>query len=47
MALKNRPDSVEAEASDAPILTIARRYWWVSALVLLLVSLAAGGRYVI
>lgn len=45
MALTNRPDSAEAGASDAPVLTIARRYWWVSVLVLLLVSLAAGGRY--
>jgi hypothetical protein len=45
MTLKNRPDSAEPGASGAPILTIVRRYWWISALVLLLVALGAGGRY--
>src|SRR5262249_55052856 len=45
MTLKNRPDSAELSTSGAPVLTIARRYWWVSALVLLLVALGAGGRF--
>jgi hypothetical protein len=45
MALNLRPDSVASEPSSLPIVAIARRYWWVSALVLLLVALVAGGRY--
>jgi hypothetical protein len=48
MALKLRPDSAISGTSwtaGAPIMTIARRYWWVSALVLFLVALVAGGRY--
>ena len=45
MALNLRPDSGASVSSDPPIMAVARRYWWVSALVLLLVTLVAGGRY--
>src|SRR6476620_6894140 len=45
MALNLRPDSGASVPSDPPIMAVARRYWWVSALVLLLVTLVAGGRY--
>jgi hypothetical protein len=45
MALNLRPESSASVPSDPPIMAVARRYWWVSALVLLLVTLVAGGRY--
>jgi hypothetical protein len=45
MALRLRPDSAIPETADVPIMAIARRYWWMSALILLLVALVAGGRY--
>jgi hypothetical protein len=45
MALNLRPDSGASVSSDPPIMAVARGYWWVSALVLLLVTLVAGGRY--
>ena len=45
MALNLRPDSGAAVSSDPPVMAVARGYWWVSALVLLLVTLVAGGRY--
>src|SRR6478672_787525 len=45
MALNLRPDSGASVPSDPPIMAVARRYWWVSALVLFLVTLVAGGRY--
>jgi len=45
MALNLHPDSPTSAVSGASIAAIARRYWWVSALVLFLVTLVAGGRY--
>jgi hypothetical protein len=45
MALNPGPDSALTAAADAPIVAVARRYWWVSALVLLLVALVGGARY--
>lgn len=42
MALNLRPESTVAGESVA---AVARRYWWVSTLILLFVALAAGGRY--
>jgi hypothetical protein len=45
MALNLRPDGGVSSPTDPPIMAVARSYWWVSALVLLLVALVAGGRY--
>jgi hypothetical protein len=42
MALNLRP---EGAVSAASVATVARRYWWVSTLIFLLVGLAAGGRF--
>jgi hypothetical protein len=41
MALNLRPDSA---ISSGTVIAVARRYWWVSSLVLLLVALVAGAR---
>src|SRR5436305_10821681 len=43
MALNLRPDSA---ISGGTVVAVARRYWRVSSLVLLLVALVAGARYV-
>jgi hypothetical protein len=45
MALNQRPEGGALAPTDPPLMAVARRYWWVSALVLLLVALVAGGRY--
>jgi hypothetical protein len=50
MAPKGSPNSAEAMALTdstqvAPVATVPRRYWWATALVLLIVALVAGARY--
>jgi hypothetical protein len=45
MALNQRPEGGASVPLDPPIMAVARRYWWVSALVLLLVALVGGARY--
>jgi hypothetical protein len=45
MALNQRSDGATSTLSGETVVAIARRYWWVSTLVLILVALAAGGRY--
>jgi hypothetical protein len=45
MALNLRPDSAATAVSGETFIAIARRYWWVSTLILLLVALVAGARY--
>jgi hypothetical protein len=45
MALNLRPDSAATTVSGETFVAIARRYWWVSTLILLLVALVAGARY--
>jgi hypothetical protein len=51
MAPNTSPNSAEAMALNdftqvAPVATVARRYWWATALVLLIVALMAGARYI-
>src|SRR5262245_19850077 len=44
MALNLGPERA-MPATNTPIVAVARRYWWVSALVLLLFALVAGAGY--